>query len=323
MIPNWLQAIVLGIVQGLSEFIPVSSSGHLVLTPYLLGWERPGLAFDVALHGGTAGAIVVFFRRELWAMLRGVLQGSKAPDGLLYRRLAILLVIGSVPVAIVGLTLEDVVADAFESPLITSFFLFATGAILVGGERWRDRRVRRTRQTAAATAAVAEAVWDGDWVGPDPGPAAERRIDLPRGEDAADPAGRTLDRIGVRDALLIGVAQTLALFPGVSRSGTTIMAGVVTGLTREAATRFSFLLALPALVGAGILSLPDLAEPDIYSGPEIVGGVIAAFASGYIAIKLLVALVSRERLTGFAVYVAAVGVIGILGYLMLGPTSAV
>jgi undecaprenyl-diphosphatase len=324
MIPTWIQAIVLGIVQGLTEFIPVSSSGHLVLVPYLLSWERPGLAFDVALHIGTAAAIIVYFRRELFAMVRGLLQGKRAPDGVLYRKLALLLVLGSVPVAVVGLLFHDLFEQAFASPVAASLFLFATAAILVGGERVRDRRVARA--AAAAPALQTESptrVWTGDWVGGTPRDdgAAELQTHLPTGEDDADPTGKPLNGVGVREALLIGAAQMLALFPGISRSGTTIMAGVVAGLTREAATRFSFLLALPALLGAGILSAGDLAEADVYTGPEIAMGVFAAFVSGYLAIRFLVALVSSERLTGFAKYVVVAGIIGLAGYLMIGPPS--
>jgi undecaprenyl-diphosphatase len=323
--PTWIQAVVLGLVQGLTEFIPVSSSGHLVLVPYLLGWERPGLAFDVALHMGTIGAIVVYFRGELLAMLRGLLLGAKTPDGLLYRRLALFLVAATVPVALAGLAVKDAVEEVFASPLATSFFLLVTAAILIGGERLRDRRVARSGLAAPSVVGADRPVWAGDWVGGVTGtPASEpgTGLTLPIGQDAGDPSGRTLDRLGLRQALVIGGAQVLALLPGVSRSGTTIMAGVAAGLTREAATRFSFLLALPALLGAGVLSLGDLREPGIYGYGDIAAGVVTAFASGYLAIRFLVALVSRDRLTPFARYVVVVAIIGAIGYLMIGPPGA-
>jgi undecaprenyl-diphosphatase len=127
-----------------------------------------------------------------------------------------------------------------------------------------------------------------------------------------------LEHIRLRHALLVGTAQILALFPGMSRSGTTITAAVMSGLTREAATRFSFLLALPALVGAGLVSLPDLAEPGLYSSWEIVAGVAAAFVAGYLAIAFLVRLVSRVGLDIFARYLVAASVIGWASYLMIG-----
>ncbi|MBA2529159.1 MAG: undecaprenyl-diphosphate phosphatase [Euzebyales bacterium] len=136
---------------------------------------------------------------------------------------------------------------------------------------------------------------------------------LPVGTDAADPRGNTLERLGAREALIVGGLQTLALLPGVSRSGTTISAGMAAGLTREAATRFSFLLSLPALVGAFSLSLDGLAAPGPYSGAAITAAVVAAFVSGYAAIRFLVKLVARDRLTGFAVYCVVAAAVGLLG----------
>lgn len=330
-IPTWLQAVVLGLVQGLTEFIPVSSSGHLVLVSHVMRWERPGLAFDVALHMGTVAAILVYFRVELLGMARGLLLGDRVEDGVLYRRLALLLGLASVPVAIAGLLLGDVVEDAFENPLLTCFFLLVTAVILTGGERLRDRRVART---AAATSqdqgegtdgGLADGpgeAWEGDWVGGAPGtPEAEPGTGLSFlvGTDLADPDGLPLDRVGIREAILIGVGQMLALFPGVSRSGTTIMAGVAAGLTREAATRFSFLLALPALAGAGILELGSLREPGLFTGTDIALGIATSAVAGYLAIRFLVALVSRERLTGFARYVVVVAVLSAASVLFLGP----
>ncbi|MDP9405855.1 MAG: undecaprenyl-diphosphate phosphatase, partial [Actinomycetota bacterium] len=146
---------------------------------------------------------------------------------------------------------------------------------------------------------------------------------LPVGDDPGDPAGETLDGLDLRRALLVGVAQVVALLPGVSRSGTTIAAGVAAGLTREAAARFSFLLSLPALLGAFVLSLPELGEPGPYSGPAIAASVVAAFVSGYAAIRFLVRLLSRERLTGFARYCLFAAAVTVVGYAFLGPPSSV
>jgi undecaprenyl-diphosphatase len=318
MVPSWLQAVVLGILQGLTEFIPVSSSGHLVLVPYLLAWDRPGLAFDVALHVGTAGAVIAYFRRELWAMATGLVRGGRTPAALLYRRLFVLLAAGSVPVAIVGLTLEDFFVRVFETPPAAAGFLFVTAGVLWGIELVRDRRVGRTAQRDATIQQPdRRALWEGDSVGPT-GEQTENPLDLPTGADPTDPAGLSLERIGLPHALTVGVFQCLALLPGVSRSGITIFGGVATGLTREAATRFSFLLALPAFAGAAIVSLGDLAEPGPYSIIDIALGVLAAFAAGYLAIRFLIALVSRDRLTGFARYCVAAGLVGLAGYAMIG-----
>ncbi|HWB72455.1 MAG TPA: undecaprenyl-diphosphate phosphatase [Egibacteraceae bacterium] len=324
MIPPWLQAIVLGVVQGATEFIPISSSGHLVLVPYLVGWPEPGLAFDVALHMGTAAAVVAYFRAELVAMAKGVIGGGATPEGRLYRRLGLLVALGSVPVALAGGLFKDSFERVFGSPLAVSGFLFVTAAVLVGGERWRDRRVTRgERLGVVAEPGDARQLWTGDWVGGQaPMAASEPATELPTGEDPDDPAGATLEQLGPRHALVVGLCQVVALLPGVSRSGATIVAGLGAGLTREAATRFSFLLALPALLGAGLLSLPDLAQPGPYSGAAIAGGVVAAFVTGYAAIRWLLALVAYERLTGFARWCVFVGVVGLVGYLFLGPPSS-
>lgn len=317
-----LLALLLGLVQGLTEFIPVSSSGHLVLVPYLLGVDPPGLAFDVALHMGTAGAVVVAFRAELWAMARGVLGVSNAPDARLYRKLGWLVLAASVPVAIIGLTFRSAIEGVFSSPLATAAFLLVTAALLVGGERVRDRRVARAAPRRSEDTEQ-QPVWTGDWVGGDAAVIAPPAPTLPIGEDATDPLGASLEGLSLRRALVIGVVQCIALLPGVSRSGTTIVGGLAAGLTREAATRFSFLLSLPALAGAALLSLPDLGETSVFSGRDIAAGVVMSFVSGLLAIRFLIALVARDRLTGFAKYCVAASLIALLGYAMLGPPSSI
>lgn len=328
MITDWVQALILGVVQGLTEFIPISSSGHLVLLPYVLGWQRPGLAFDVALHAGTAGAIVLYFRRDLLGMARAVLGGGGTRESRMYRRMVVLLAVASVPVAIVGVTLKSTFERIFETPPVAAGLLFVTAAVLVGGERLRARRVERTR-TAATPAAgdPDERVWTGDWVGDVPAEAPDAELadpwDHAVGTDLEDPAGTDLEGIGLREALTVGCAQTLALLPGMSRSGTTIMAGIAGGMTREAATRFSFLLALPAMVGALILSVPDLGEPSSYSGGAIAVGVLAAFVAGYAAIAFLLRLVAHTSLTVFARYLVVAGALGLFAYVMIGPPSTV
>lgn len=321
MITDWLQAIALGIVQGLTEFIPVSSSGHLVLIPYVLGWQRPGLAFDVALHAGTAGAIVVYFRTELVGMAGAVLRRGSDRESRLYRRLVVLLAVASLPVAVVGVTLKSTVEALFDTPLVAAVMLFVTAGVLVGGERLRARRVQGAQPRR--TPAEAEPAPPGD-----PADAPERAApiithDPAVGADAADPDGKDLEAMSLREAVTVGLAQTLALLPGMSRSGITIMGGVAAGMTREAATRFSFLLALPALVGASVVSLPALGEPGPYPGGAIAAGVVAAFVSGYLAIAFLVRLVARTSLVAFARYLVVAGALGLLAYAALGPPSSV
>jgi undecaprenyl-diphosphatase len=277
-------------VQGLTEFIPVSSSGHLVLVPYFLGIDPPGIAFDVALHAGTFAAVVLYFRTELRNML-AALVGS-GDDGFVnyHRRLALLLLLATIPIAVIGLLLRDVFEAAFHSPTAAAGFLMLTGVLLLLGEAARSRR-------GGIKAAVVDTDPEHIMVGYDPG----------------DHEGLTLDAIGIRQALVIGFGQCIALFPGVSRSGTTIAAGMSAGLTRPAATRFSFLLALPALVGATVVSLPDLTvRGGSFSTPALLAGIAAAFVSGYLAIRWLLALVARDRLTGFAIYCLALGALSLI-----------
>ena len=229
--PEWIQALVLGIVQGLTEFIPVSSSGHLVLVPALAGWQRHGIAFDVALHAGTLLALLVFYRADLWGMTRALITREPSEERAFYRRLVVLLIVGSLPVAVVGLTLRGSVESAFEAPTIAAGLLLVTAAVLVGAERIADRREARrvsrpgnVRETPsfseAATARPAdelgrEASGRAD-AGVGPADAAVRADDgLPDGEDDADtPRGVGLGSLSWRQAMLVGVGQAFAVLPG-------------------------------------------------------------------------------------------------------------
>jgi undecaprenyl-diphosphatase len=324
-VPPWLEAVILGIVQGITEFLPVSSDGHLVIIPYLAGMRLPGLALTVALHLGTFLAILMYFRREVWLMIKGVLRIGSGPDELLYRRLALLVIVGTLPVAVAGLLLREVLEGLFESPLLAAGLLVFTAAVLWVGEKLRDRRIRHTAPAPAAPAATSEPgrVWTGDWIGATPSDTQTAALSVPVGDDTADPGGRTLETIRLRDALIIGLLQPLALLPGVSRSGTTIVAGLGSGLTREAATRFSFLLGLPALAGAFIVELPALLEPGQYSGLQIGLSVATAFVAGYVAVSFLIRLVARDRLTGFAKYCLFMALVTVVAYQFLGPPSQV
>lgn len=284
--PEWLQALVLGIVQGLTEFIPVSSSGHLVLVPALAGWERYGLAFDVALHLGTLTALLAYYRRDLWAMLRAITVAPPSPEREGYRRLIGLLALASVPVAIVGLTLDEAVESVFSDPIVTAWLLFVTAGVLLGGE-WVHRR-----REAAGT------------VTPDD-------LDEPSVSGGAPPLGG-LGRLSVRQALTVGVVQCLALLPGLSRSGLTISSGIAAGLSRPSATRFAFLLGLPAIAGAALVQVPEVADLGTISTTAVLIGVIASAVSGYLAIAFLVRLVSRRGVEGFAYYVLPVAVLSLV-----------
>ncbi len=278
-----IQAILLGILQGATEFLPVSSSGHLVLVPWLLGWSAPGLAFDAVVHWGTAVAVVVYFWRDWVALVGAAVRSlpqiisreggfSKAnpvcdPEA----RLAWLILLGSVPAAVIGYLLDDFFEGMFARPVAAANFLLVTAALLVASERWG----RRERGLATLT-------WP--------------------------------------DALLVGLAQAVAIFPGISRSGATIAAGLSRGLQREPAARFSFLLATPIILGAGLLKLIDLAHAGGLGAqaPTLGVGFAAAAAVGLGCIHFLLRYLQNRRLYPFAVYCAAAGVACLLVALVRG-----
>jgi len=257
---------VLGVLQGATEFIPVSSSGHLVLVPWLLGWGEPGLTYDVAVHVGTLVAVVTAFWRDIgellrgaWAIVRG--RGLDAPPS----RLVVLLLLSAIPGAVLGFLLEDWFEALFGSPLAVSVLLVATGLLLVLSERLGQR-------------------------------------------------SRTLEQMTFRDALAIGLAQGCAIAPGISRSGATIAAGLLRGVTRETAARFSFLMSLPIILGAAayqVLKLALGASADI-GALSLVVGFVAAAASGYLAVRFLLNYVRRHSLRPFAYYCWAVACLGVI-----------
>ena len=259
-----LQAALLGLVQGLTEFLPISSSGHLLVVPWLLGWTSPllnSLTFDVALHLGTLGAVIVYFRHEWWALARAVAAPApqRTAEVTTQRRLAWLLVLGSVPAGLAGLLADEVVETLFRHPIVTAAMLVVVGVLM--------------------------------WV-------AELHY---------APSERTrsaLTALTLRDAVVVGMAQATALIPGVSRSGITIVAGLTTGLSRETAARFSFMLGAPVIAGAGLLKMGQLlgAGLDAAQIAPFLAGMVMAFAVGYGAIALLLAYVRERPLHIFVIY---------------------
>jgi undecaprenyl-diphosphatase len=278
----FFQAIVLGLLQGLTEFLPVSSSGHLNGVPYLLGWEPGSVTFDVMLHAGTLVAVLLYFRGDLVYLATRSLGVGVTEEGEQQRawRVVGLLAIGSVPAAAAGLLFEETFEAAFATPRIIAGFLYVTAALLWGAERMRRARVAQAVGTSTS--------------------------ELTSAQEQVDP-GRREDTTTFRDAGLIGCAQALAIFPGVSRSGATIAAGMALGLSRAAAARFSFLLSIPVILGATIFKLPDLGTETPgtlpFGGAEIAVGVLVAAVSGYWAIRFLLRLVQTDDLLGFARYV--------------------
>jgi undecaprenyl-diphosphatase len=259
---NGFQAIILGLVQGATEFLPVSSSGHLVLVPWLLGWPDPGLSFDAVLHLGTLVAVLAALRHDLLDLLHAALASVRHRDiGRPEARLLWWLALATLPAASVGLLFEEQFETLFHSPNFVAVFLIVTGCWLALTERLG----RKTRNT-------------GD--------------------------------LGWWEALAIGVAQGCAIAPGISRSGSTIGAGLLVGLRREAATRFSFLLATPIILGAGAIQMNRLLEaldPGL-GALEVLLGFGAAVLSGYASIQLLLRIVRQRGLLPFSLYCWAAGV---------------
>lgn len=257
-----LRAAILGIVQGLTEFIPVSSSGHLILVPALFGWKDQGLAFDVGLHLGTLLALLAYFWRDWLTMMRRTLvdAGRYRTEVAGYSqesKLLFALVVGSIPVAVVGLLFGD----------------------------WIEENVRQAWVVALGLALAGTVIFVVDRNG--------KHI-------------RTLDEFGIREALLVGCAQTLALVPGVSRSGSTITTGVFLDFRRDAAARFAFLLGTPAIVGAALLKSVDLGHEWRHEFDVIALGFVASAVTGFAVIHFLLRYLRTRSLLIFVVYRYAV-----------------
>jgi len=278
---NIVQALVLGIVQGATEFVPISSSGHLVLVPWLLNWPEPGLAFDTIVHWGTLVAVLAFFWRDFAALARAWARSlmERNPSGRASGRsldqteakLAWLIIVGTLPAALIGYLWQDFFESLFSSPSRVATLLLVTGAILAVSERLGKRQ-------------------------------------------------RSLGDLNWLDSVLIGLAQSLAIAPGISRSGATIAMGLLRGVKREAAARFSFLLATPIIFGAGLLQLLKLFQSGAVGAQllPLVIGFLAAAISGYLCIKFLLAYLQRGRLYVFAIYCWLAGIASLTIFLMRG-----
>ena len=270
---NIIQGIIIGIVQGLTEFLPVSSSAHLVFIQNILGVES-SLAFDVFLHLGTLIAVLWFFRADIYKMLvswwysiQDILQG-RFKEGFNedpYKRLAWYVILATIPVGIVGVLFEDSVDALFAGALyVPAFFLFVTGTILYLSQR------------------------------------------MPSGEI-------NYDTITKKEALFMGLGQACAILPGLSRSGTTIAAGLTIGLEKEFAAKFSFILSIPAIFGAFVFQLKDIGSAMGVSFLPVFLGFIASIIAGYLAIRWMLDLIQNKSLDIFAYYCWLVGIIVFMG----------
>jgi undecaprenyl-diphosphatase len=282
---SFFEAIILGITQGLTEFLPISSSGHLIIVPWLFGWETPGLAFDAALHLGTLIAVFAYFWREIVAMIKAIPivlekrtalfeSASDEDEQTFFARLGLLIVIGSIPGGVIGLLAQSRIDDFFH------------------GDTNQGRAIV---MIAILLALFAVLLWLADRYG--------REI-------------RPLKTIRVPDAVTIGFAQAVALMPGVSRSGVTLTAGLFRDFKRADAARFSFLLGIPLVTIAGLKGLSDLIQSDP-SGAEmsrIVAGMVASGISGFVAIRFLLRYLQTSTTTVFVIYriIASIVLIGLV-----------
>ena len=260
---SWVQVLVLSIVQGLTEFLPVSSSGHLRIVSELFWGQDAGASFTAVIQLGTELAVVVFFAKMIWQILTGWFKGwvdkeSRGQDW----KMGWFVIVGSIPIGVLGLAGKDLIRDALRNLWITAGMLILFSLVFIVAERVGKKN-------------------------------------------------RGFDELTMKDAIIMGLCQCLALIPGVSRSGGTISGGLFLGLDREVATRFSFLLAIPAVLASGLFSLPDAFDPaagQAASGMQLLVGTAVAFVVGYASIAWLLKFVSNHSFEWFAAYRVPVGI---------------
>ena len=252
---SYLDAIILGILQGLTEFLPVSSSGHLVLAQTLLHVKSSGVSFEVTLHLGTVLSVLVYFRKQLGLMILSLFKKEMVEE----RKMIGLLILGTIPAGVVGLLFKDFFESAFSSPLLTSVMLLVTGFIL-----FLSRFSKSGKKP-----------------------------------------------VGLWSAIGMGLGQAAAIFPGVSRSGSTIVAGMLSGVQPSKAAEFSFLLAIPAIGGAAILEGKQLLSLSSDMIGHYIAGMVFSFVFGLIAVYTVLAMVRRGRFEYFGYYCFAVGLLGL------------
>ena len=263
------QAFILGLVQGLGEFLPISSSAHLVITPWLFNWQDPGLGFDVALHWGTLVAVVTYFRSDIWNLIKGfwhsLWPSTRDIKNNIWQKLSWLLVIASVPGAIIGKLFEDQAATIFRSPLLIALTLSGFGIILL----FVDSKAKQVKD---------------------------------------------LNHISKLDSLWVGLSQALAIIPGVSRSGSTMTAGLLLGFKREDVAKFSFLMSIPIIFGAGLLKLNDFGSG--VTTAELVVGFLTAGISGFLSIKYLLNYLVKHDFRIFVWYRFALAALIVVIYFL-------
>ncbi|AEQ06606.1 undecaprenyl pyrophosphate phosphatase [Corynebacterium pseudotuberculosis] len=273
---SWAQTIVLSIVQGLTEFLPISSSGHLRIISQLFWGEDAGASFTAVVQLGTELAVLVYFAKDITKIVTGWLKGLFNKDARDFDyRMGWMVIVGTLPVVIIGVLAKDLIRDAFRNLWITATVLILFSFVFIAAEKFGSKK-------------------------------------------------RNFEELTMKDAIIMGLAQCLALIPGVSRSGGTVSAGLFVGLDREVATRFSFLLAIPAVLGSGLFSLPDAFAPDAgqaASGMQLLVGTGIAFVLGYASIAWLLKFVGNHSFSWFAAYRIPVGLL-VMGLLATGALTA-
>ena len=278
---DYLQAVFLGVLQGLTEFLPISSSAHLRIFPELFGWGDVGAAFTAVVQIGTELAVLIYFRKDIWRIARAWVLSLFKPEyrGALDARMGWFIIVGSLPIVILGILLKDVIEENFRNLWLIGCTLIILGIVLGIADRIGSTQ-------------------------------------------------KVIKQMNLRDAVLMGSAQAMALIPGVSRSGATLSMGRFLGYEREAATRFAFLLAIPAVVGAGIFELKEIGhvgeavpgQADYGWGPTITATVVS-FVVGYAAIAWLLRWVTTKSYTPFVIYRVLLGA-GVLALLAAGVLTA-
>lgn len=248
------KSIILGIVQGIGEFLPISSSAHLILVPYLLGWGESSLAFDVALHFGTLLAVLVIFFKEWWNLFVGAIKNFKSNKKCTDGKMFWYLIVATIPAALVGFVLDDIIEGFFRNQIwLIALFLALMGVFIYAGDKWASKHYR--------------------------------------GKEVI------FDKISMKQAFLVGCSQAFAVFPGFSRSGTTILAGRLMGIDKEAITKFTFLLSVPIIAGATVLKVGDLTMT-----ADVIVGIVTSFVVGIISIKFLLSYIKKHDFSVFAFY---------------------
>ncbi|MFV2121371.1 undecaprenyl-diphosphate phosphatase [Streptomyces sp. Act-28] len=281
---NWFESLILGLVQGLTEFLPISSSAHLRLTAAFAGWQDPGAAFTAITQIGTEAAVLIYFRKDIGRILsawfRSLTDKSMRSDH--DARMGWLVIVGSVPIGVLGVTLKDHIEGPFRDLRLIATTLIVLGVVLGVADRMAARAQEGGRHRAA------------------------------RGH-------KTLRDLGVRDGLVFGLCQAMALVPGVSRSGATISGGLLMNYTREAAARYSFLLAIPAVLASGVFELKAVGEGHVSWGPTVFATVVA-FGVGYAVIAWFMKFITTKSFMPFVIYRIALGLV-LFALIWLGVLS--